>query len=715
MPVWSILPLLLFTAWLPGWLLLQNWPGLRRTGWLSRHFAALTLGVLAVGWLALLWVQIGRFSLLTVGLSWLLLCLGAGGAAWLRPRSHTVLPAKPQPSPWFTFLPAWWQYVALGLWLLVVLWLFFRPHEYVLGGADAGVYMSIGAQIARDGGLIIQDPVLASLYPTLQEAFLRPLQNPVADHYLMPAFYVVGDVPGEVIPQFYPLHAVWLALAYSLSSSAVAGAQAALLLSGLWALLAGLAVYLLVRQMFGWETAVLALYGLSFNALQIWFARYPTTETLTQFLLWAGLWAVASWLGNQPSRRFWALLAGLALGQIFLVRIDMLFILPFPFLLGLWLWAEGHTDTADYFYFFLPLTGMVAHSLLHGLSLSQPYFFDLFGFALRLFTVYWWLPLGAGLAGLLFLLLLHRYRGQVGYLVRWQRPLLGGLIVILVLLALHGWFIRPYVGEIPVWADPYSTNLIPQPNQENLLRLGWYLSPLGVWLGLAGIGLLLWRLERRTALAVAIGLFFILFYLWNVRANPHQIYVMRRFVPAAIPLIVVGTAVLFNHITRLNSPARWLGPLLALLWLGGLLWSAQGFISQVDHKGLLPQLAALDRQLDPGSVLIFNDQAAVGQGDFLGTPLQFIFGHHSLSLRFPEAADPAQLDETITNWQNNGLTVYWIGDPAWLIAQNHSLRSQAFTIESRALEGSYFHKPTAVLPAVWQLDIHKIEQAVPES
>lgn len=94
------------------------------------------------------------------------------------------------------------------------------------------------------------------------------------------------------MPQFYHLHPVWQAVAFGLG-----GVHAALLLTGLWSLLGSLAVYLTVRQIAGWEAAALALAGLSLNAVQQWFARYPTTEPLTQFLLWTGLWSLGMWLG----------------------------------------------------------------------------------------------------------------------------------------------------------------------------------------------------------------------------------------------------------------------------------------------------------------------------------------------------------------------------------------------------------------------------------
>ena len=45
-------------------------------------------------------------------------------------------------------------------------WLFFRPHEYVLGAADAGVYVSLGASIAHERSIVIEDETLACLLYT---------------------------------------------------------------------------------------------------------------------------------------------------------------------------------------------------------------------------------------------------------------------------------------------------------------------------------------------------------------------------------------------------------------------------------------------------------------------------------------------------------------------------------------------------------------------
>jgi hypothetical protein len=44
------------------------------------------------------------------------------------------------------------ELLVLTLWLITAVFLFFRPHEFVIGGADAGVYVNLGAAIAQQGG-----------------------------------------------------------------------------------------------------------------------------------------------------------------------------------------------------------------------------------------------------------------------------------------------------------------------------------------------------------------------------------------------------------------------------------------------------------------------------------------------------------------------------------------------------------------------------------
>ena len=115
-------------------------------------------------------------------------------------------------------------------------------------------------------------------------------------------------------------------------------------------------------------------------------------------------------------------------------------------------------------------------------------------------------------------------------------------------------------------------------------------------------------------------------------------YVMRRYVPVVAPFFLFAAAFLIGwfieQARKRQEAISWqkvgllgLALVLACSWLIGLGWSARGFISQVDHEGLVEQVAAINDDLVPGSVLIFNDQSPVGLGDFWGTPLKFIFGH----------------------------------------------------------------------------------------
>ncbi len=736
---WLALGMILLLGLVPGWLVVRWLGGTRpspASDWLEKTFAALTIGLVVMGWAAVVLVEFGLYSLTVLLICWLGISLLLVVAIYKRDGALT-LPAF----HWRVALAVrgsgWWERPFLLLWLLAAGWLFLRPHQYITGAGDAGVYVNLGAHIAQNGRLLVYDETLADLDPTLQAVVLRPIRNPVVESYFLPAFYVTDAAQGELTPQFYPLHPVWYAVAYGFGD-----VQSVLRLTGLWALLASLAVYLFVRQISRWEVAALALVGLTLNAMQVWFARYPTSEPLTQFLLWAGLWSTAVWLmesktdltgfrkpvrsiSDRTPARLWAGLAGSSLGSLFLLRIDTLFVLPIFALVVVWQWRRRQAGLA---WFAGPLAVLVLHSLVHALCQSRPYFFDLYNYAI--------LSLTRGQGGLILALLVglaglglfaYFYAPLVQALERYRRPLLTITIAALLALAVYAWFIRPYATPTVTYNDLFSGGELPKIDHENLLRLGWYLSPVGIWLGVAGICLLVWRVNWQTAVMLLITLFFTLFFIWGIRNNPTQIYAMRRYVPATLPLFIVSASyfigsLFFRNPSSVNRKPitdyrlritdyglRATAVLLTLLWLGGMAWSARGFISRVDYVGLPEQVAALAAQLDDHAILLWNDQSVIGLGDQLGASLKFQHGHEPLILRNIEALDETLLVNTIKEWQNSGRAVYWVGDPAWLEAQQMPFRETSVTITSDFLETTTEHKPTAVVPLVWSLRLSKVE------
>ncbi len=705
------LPLLASAALLPGALLLLAAGKRFRADPPEFLFAGLACGVLICGWPALLLAEAGLFALGHLAILWAGLTLVLAVFAWRRHRHRT-----PEPVSDLLRHLNYREAAALALWLVVAFWLFFRPHEFIAGAADAGVYVNLGASIARTGGILIHDPLLADLDPALYPALLRPLPaGEMAPYYIFPGFYVPGTPAGLIIPQFYPLHPVWQAIAYALG-----GLRAELLMTPLWGLLGALAVYFAVRRLWGWHVGLLALAALSVTALQAWFARYPTTEMLTQYLLWTGAWALVAWVDRQEPRGLWAGLAGAALGQVFLTRIDAYVLLLLPLLVGLWLrhTRDGRWQDGWFFVFFIALAG---HSLVHGALFSTPYFAGLFGYSIRLVTRFAGPLLGLG--GLIVAgWLLARLRPQAFCrLSAWmgaQRPLWAvGAACAVAVAAAYGYFVRPYVGEVRVSPYWYAGGTVPNLDHENLVRLGWYLGPAGIALSVAGTGwMLIKEANRRTAFLLGTGLFFSFFYLWRIQANPHQIYAMRRYVPAVLPFFIV-TAAYFIHRLHLHikGTTRWFVVIgLTGIWLSGIVWGARGFVSQIDFRGLIGQLEHYNTTLPPRSVIIFGDVSPIGVGDLLGTPLRFLYGHDVLTLRTPGALDRTRFAETVHRWQRAGRRVYWAvvpGGPAWPLEDPLPGPAVSYRFDMAALEYAYDHKPTQIVAQSWQFSLAEVGDA----
>jgi hypothetical protein len=699
---------LIVAVWLPGAFIVSLRGKRLRDDPLEFSFMGLAFGILIFGWLALLLAEVGYFSLGRLGALWGGLLIVLVTLNWYRYRRFrsNLAPA----SPW-RFKR--WELAALALWLPVACWLFFRPHEFIVGGADAGVYVNLGASIAQTGGILIHDSLLADLDPALYRALLRPLPpSEMAPFYIFPGFFVPGTTDGLIIPQFYPLHPVWQAIAYALG-----GVRVELLMTPLWGLLGALAVYFTMRRLWGWRAALLAIAALSVTALQAWFARYPTTEMLTQYLLWTGAWALIAWIDKQEPRGLWAALAGAALGQVFLTRIDAYALLLAPVLVGLWLRRTHDWRRPDTWFFGL-FTLLAAHSLLHGALFSGPYFYGLFGYSFRLLARFTGPLLGLG--GLILAawalarlrpLTFRRLSAWIG--ARRQTWAVGAALLV-VIAAVYGYFVRPYLGEVRVSAYWYGGGAIPNLDHENLLRLGWYLGPAGIALSAAGTGwLLIKEANRRTAFLLGTGLFFSFFYLWRIQANPHQIYTMRRYVPVVLPFFVMTATYLINWFyAHVKSQKRWWGVVgLTVVWLSGIVWGARGFVSQVDYRGLIGQTAHFAAELPPRSVIIVGDTSPVGIGDLLGTPLRFLYGHDVLSLRDPGALDRERFARTIQAWQQAGRHVYWAsvsGGPQWPLAGSTLASPETYSFDTWVLENVYDHKPTALAAINWRLSLAEV-------
>ena len=655
------------------------------------------LGTLSVGWVALTLLQAGLFAPWRVVLLTVAVPLGVLGLVHRR-NSRLSLPALR--ATWFT---------GLSLVLCVgALALFARPAEFVLGGGDAGVYVNLGAIWSESGSFRFEEPGLAALPPDAGSSLFRQARTGhVIDALRFPGFYLSGAEPGVVTPQFFPLHPVWMALAYGLL-----GLEASLFATPLWAAMGLLAIVLTARRLFGTPTGVLAGAFLLLTPLQIYFARYPTAEALTQFLIWGSLFALAAFFDG--GGRVWGIVSGVALGQVFLTRIDALPLLIVP---GLWLLLTiVHGTWRRSRWVLVPFGLLMLQSLLQSLLLSWPYTWEVYhslgNHARKLLgQVGWVIPVSVGLGAVAYILLKGRGASLTARTASLARK---GAALLILVLAAYAYFVWPVVGEtatIPYW---YGGSTIPLQNHLNFVKLGWYLSPLGLALGLAGI---IWIVLRenwqRVWPVLAVGLSFSILYLYDIMNNPYHIYAMRRYVPAVLPFFVIGMAYTVAKVGVLpdrGGRARCAAGFVACILGGLLLYNSRSVWNLVEFRGLTSQMQAVADSLEPEAVLLFDDRGPVGVGATVGTSLQYLFGFTVFDLQ-EDYVQEESLRQLISDWQLQGRGIYWVagpqptlGLPAWL-----NLEPELGSwLRTERLEASYHDFPEKRVAYTVPLEFYRV-------
>ncbi len=403
--------------------------------------------------------------------------------------------------------------------------LFFPGFSYGIGDKDPGAYVNHGISIARTGSYAIKDPTL----DTARVPYVV-VYSPGAR---FPAEWINNASAHLIVPQFYHLWPAALASAY-----AAFGFHGVANLTPLCGVLAILLLALAVRRAFGSRLGTLAgaLTGLllATNMLEVWHAKYPTTEMFTQMLLAGTLLGVVVALatGWRPA----AGVAGMLLGISYLARPDSVLLVLLAVAVGCVLIAAGRFDgRAGAFAIGLGIT--LPHALYQAYHTAARYTLSNNIPKLRTLAVIVVVPLLVAFA-------LRRFAPGLGRRVvswlEWRRlqvPLGVAIVGAAGVLMVVG-FLRPRLFG----ADYFNWNgqILRSYDEQSLRRLSWFLTLPGFALMGAGLALLALRRWRAAAWALVMPTLCLLpIYAWHADNSSRLMWWSRRFVPVVLPGIIV--------------------------------------------------------------------------------------------------------------------------------------------------------------------------------
>ncbi len=727
--------------------------------WVEATFLALVTAVVLTGWLATLLATFGIFSLATLAVALLVSCLA--GSGW--GRSATT---RPRFAPPHFLSPTRHEWLLLPLLLLCAL-LYFRPHDYLLAGIDPGSYVNLAAAIADSGRFANQgDPAWTAL--VTKHAALTG--HYVESHsYQFLGWYAEStplvDGPG-VVPQFFPFHPALMAVAIAvgdalnpLLSIPALGLKLGLRVTPLWGVLGVAAVFYLGRTLFSANVGLLAAGLLALSPLQIYFARYPTTEPLTLLLIFCALWGFQQlWESSVAGGSGWARSAttpataytanhqpdnqrkirplpprgrvrvgfftAITLGAALLTRIDLPLVVLLLVSFALLRWRQGRWSRG-WTIFAATFAALATHAVGSALLINDTYVRHTYGGVLPQLggrNAVLAAVAGVALAGLALALYpavaarlpLHRLLDA--------QPLRLALAAALIALSVYAYFVRPFTSE--------------RLDAQNWVRLGWYLTPLGLLLATLGWAQTLRRASLvRIGPVVLIGLLTTVQYVFRLLNNPVQIYGMRRYVPIVLPMLMLGTAVAILapldlatwHAFRLRVA---LSVALALALAGGMTWQGRSLFAVRELRGSLEQVAAIDALLAEDAIVLLP-APGVDTGelfapstvpDEIGVPLAFAFGHNVATIRYTQnsdeapALDPQALAALLADVRayasERNLPLQLVSAtplPAALTAQLNASPVGSVIIDVSQLELTYRHFPRTVEHRQYPIDVYRVE------
>jgi hypothetical protein len=587
-------------------------------------------------------------------------------------------------------------------------YLFFPPAEYIVGGKDPGVYISEGVQLGQRGSLVTHDPLIAAVPAAVRDLFYPSYKNPAYYSIRFMGFFLLNPDTGTVVGQFPHLFPAWIAIGYGLG-----GLTGALHVLGCCAVAGVLGLYFLGSRLVGRTAAGAGAALLAISVVQVWFARYPNAEMITQALLLAGLLAFArAHVDDDP---FFEPVAAVMLGLLLFARLDGALAVAAVLAAALLLRTGGVGLKAA---FLAPLLLLGLLAFAYFVVVLWPYAVLPLGIVRHLTLLQALLVAGSAIvvAGIYLL-------AGIPALASWIRGNVPrGIALAMVAAACYAYFFRQPGGSLAF-------------HDANSLRMfAWYIHPAGLAAALLGLVLTLWTRFWRDPGFLLAACAYALFVFYKIQIVPEHFWMARRFVPMIMPatMLFAATAIL-SGLTRqlLQRPARntfiaagdrftrvGIRLVLLILLASNLLQTTRPILGHVEYAGIVPRIEQLATRFDDDDLVVVESRNA-SDLHVLALPLAYIYARNVLVLASPKpdkALFASFLDWARSRYRNvyflggggtdlisRRIGVSVVGSDRFQVPEYESLRN-AYPTRTRAKEfdfGIYrFTGPVAAQPVI---------------
>jgi hypothetical protein len=536
------------------------------------------------------------------------------------------------------------QFLLLLILIILAIVLFFHPFENITLFYDAGPIVNSGVHIGQTGSIVIYDQILAGMPDSIRPIFYQMTPESVPRYYGLQfrdfGLYITDLNRGRIIPQYLQLFPTWIAIFYS-----IFGLEGFLYVTPLFGVLSIITIYFIGKNLFNWKYGVICAFLLCANFIQIWYSRYPGAEMLFQFLFFSGILLLI--LFDKTNSMFFGIFSSLCLGLLFLTRVDAFFILIPISIYFIYLKLTTRLGK-NHLIFLICFSCVVIYSILYYYYIAYPYVFDQFSGVIQVIKATF--PTFYKASPIIFLLCILSYIGILNrkYIfpsiekVDKYKPYFINFMVFITI-------------SILLWAYLNRYDFPPGIGGSNLMMLGWYITDIGVLIGLIGLILMIYKKPRAHHIFILFISVFTLFFLIHIQNQVIHPWAMRRYVSVVMPAIIIGIVNMLFLVQKRISP-RLVALTVVLILLINI--SASGFIlNHTENEGMLDQVGEIANNFDSNSIIIFSQSVLRG----VSFPLKYIYNRNAILL--PKEPDDENIDEFIEMvniWHQEEKEVYLV-------------------------------------------------------